>query len=301
MKDNSIMANPIVQQAQTQITDLIDLLRKGTITPVQLARQLEEIKTAIGQIDDGAAQAPAASASIPANVQEVMEDNAEFLKIAVHELRIPMTSIRGYADMLNNPSMGALSDMQNQMLQVIRANSKRMESLLTDMSIVNKLRAGMLHPNNKMDTFKNIALMADKKARPVADELRRELVFNIPDGLPLLNTDGENLSLALFKLIENGLRYSPENTGRVVISARGEGSRLSVEIEDNGIGMTPEELAQLGTLYFRSDSEVVRAHKGSGLGIPIVYGIIAMLEGTIDVESAPDQGTRFTITLKGLT
>jgi signal transduction histidine kinase len=301
MKDNSIMANPIVQQAQTQITDLIDLLRKGTITPVQLARQLEEIKTAIGQIDDGAAQAPAASASIPANVQEVMEDNAEFLKIAVHELRIPMTSIRGYADMLNNPSMGALSDMQNQMLQVIRANSKRMESLLTDMSIVNKLRAGMLHPNNKMDTFKNIALMADKKARPVADELKRELVFNIPDGLPLLNTDGENLSLALFKLIENGLRYSPENTGRVVISARGEGSRLSVEIEDNGIGMTPEELAQLGTLYFRSDSEVVRAHKGSGLGIPIVYGIIAMLEGTIDVESAPDQGTRFTITLKGLT
>jgi len=295
------MANPIVQQAQTQITDLIDLLRKGTITPVQLARQLEEIKTAIGQIDDGAAQAPAASASIPANVQEVMEDNAEFLKIAVHELRIPMTSIRGYADMLNNPSMGALSDMQNQMLQVIRANSKRMESLLTDMSIVNKLRAGMLHPNNKMDTFKNIALMADKKARPVADELKRELVFNIPDGLPLLNTDGENLSLALFKLIENGLRYSPENTGRVVISARGEGSRLSVEIEDNGIGMTPEELAQLGTLYFRSDSEVVRAHKGSGLGIPIVYGIIAMLEGTIDVESAPDQGTRFTITLKGLT
>jgi signal transduction histidine kinase len=295
------MANPIVQQAQTQITDLIDLLRKGTITPIQLARQLEEVKTALGLIDDGTAQASTARVSIPANVQEVMEDNAEFLKIAVHELRIPMTSIRGYADMLNNPSMGTLSDMQNQMLQVIRANSKRMESLLTDMSIVNKLRAGMLHPNNKMDTFKNIALMADKKARPVAEELKRDLIFNIPDGLPLLNTDGENLSVALFKLIENGLRYSPENTGRVAISARGEGSRLSIGIEDNGIGMTPEELAQLGTLYFRSDSEVVRGYKGSGLGIPIAYGIIAMLEGTIDVESAPDQGTRFTIALKGLT
>jgi signal transduction histidine kinase len=76
---------------------------------------------------------------------------------------------------------------------------------------------------------------------------------------------------------------------------------LVVTISDNGIGMTPEDLEKLGTLFFRSDHDTVRNHKGSGLGIPIAYGIIEALGGSIDVESTLDEGTTFTIRLKGMT
>jgi two-component system sporulation sensor kinase B len=71
-------------------------------------------------------------------------------------------------------------------------------------------------------------------------------------------------------------------------------------VQDNGIGMTPEEIAQLGTIYFRSENELVRSYKGSGLGIPVAYGIIRLLDGTIEVQSEKDKGTTFTVTLTGM-
>jgi signal transduction histidine kinase len=79
------------------------------------------------------------------------------------------------------------------------------------------------------------------------------------------------------------------------------GDKLLIHVQDNGIGMTPEEIEQLGTLYFRADHDHVREYKGSGLGIPIAFGIIEKMGGTVRVESAPDQGTTFTITFKGMT
>ena len=105
-----------------------------------------------------------------------------------------MTSIRGYSDMLR--SMGALNDMQKQFVETIRTNSRRMEGLLTDVSDTAKIKAGALRTNLKMDMFKNIAMMVEKQAQPVTEELGRKLTFDIPQGLPILNVDGELLAKA---------------------------------------------------------------------------------------------------------
>jgi len=295
------MTSPALQEAQNQLNALIEAARKGAIIPVRLTGQLEEVGTLLTKAEEEQ-KAAENTQKPPADVETVMHDNTEFLKIAVHELRTPMTSIRGYSDMLSNPGMaGVLSDMQNQLLQVIRTNSKRMESLLSDMSYINKIRGDALRPNAKMDMFKNIALMAEKQTRPIVEELNRQLEFDIPQGLPLMMTDGELLSLALTKLIENGLRYSPEGDGKVTVKGTADGNNLVVTVSDNGVGMTPEEIAQLGTLYFRSDHDAIRAYKGSGLGIPIVYGVVKILGGEITVTSLPDQGTVFTLQFQGMT
>jgi len=295
------MTSPALQEAQDQLNALIEAARKGAIIPVRLTGQLEEVGTLLTKAEEEQ-KAAENTQKPPADVETVMHDNTEFLKTAVHELRTPMTSIRGYSDMLSNPGMaGVLSDMQNQLLQVIRTNSKRMESLLSDMSYINKIRGDALRPNAKMDMFKNIALMAEKQTRPIVEELNRQLEFDIPQGLPLMMTDGELLSLALTKLIENGLRYSPEGDGKVTVKGTADGNNLVVTVSDNGVGMTPEEIAQLGTLYFRSDHDAIRAYKGSGLGIPIVYGVVKILGGEITVTSLPDQGTVFTLQFQGMT
>ncbi|MBC7869522.1 MAG: HAMP domain-containing histidine kinase [Chitinophagaceae bacterium] len=296
-----MMTSPALQEAQDQLNALIEAARKGAIIPVRLTGQLEAIATFLVQAAEEQKTADA-TPKPSGDVETVMHDNTEFLKTAVHELRTPMTSIRGYSDMLSNPGMaGALSEMQNQLLQVIRTNSKRMEGLLADMSYINKIRGDALRPNAKMDMFKNIALMAEKQTRPIAEELNRQLEFDIPQGLPLMTTDGELLSLALTKLIENGLRYSPEGEGKVIVKGATEGNNLIVTVSDNGVGITPDEIAQLGTLYFRSDHDAIRAYKGSGLGIPIVYGVVKILDGEINVTSEPDQGTVFTLKFHGMT
>lgn len=293
-----------LEQAQTQLNELIEAAKKGMIIPVRLTGQLEAIAVLLDQSkeEQAAAAKKAAEAAVPGDAKSVLEDNAEFFKHAIHELRTPMTSIRGYADMMNNPGMvGEMTEMQTQLLQVIRSNSRRMESLLSDMSYINKIRAGMLNINPKMDTFKNIAMMVEKKTAPLAEELKRQIEFDVPSGLPLLTTDGELLSHAMFKLIENGLRYSAEGEGKVTVRGEGVGSTLIVTITDNGIGMTPGELSKLGTIFFRSDNDLVRSYKGSGLGVPIAYGIIEGLDGTVAVESEQGKGTTFTIKLKGMT
>ncbi len=172
---------------------------------------------------------------------------------------------------------------------------------MIDVSTVNKLRKGTLKVSPKMDMFKNIAMRLEKDMTPLAQELGRSLTFDVPSGLPILNIDSDLLVQALSKLIENGLRYSAAESGQVTVSGSADGSRLVIEIADNGIGMTPEEMAKLGTIYFRSDNDTVREHKGSGLGIPIAYGLIEKLGGDISVHSAPGEGTRFTVSLPGMT
>jgi cell cycle sensor histidine kinase DivJ len=173
-----------------------------------------------------------------------------------------------------------------------------------------KLKAGVLRTSVKMDMFKNIAQMVEKQAQPLTEELGRKLTLDIPQGLPILNVDGDLLAKALYKLVENGLRYSgappaddsegETSAGEVIIRGAGDGSNLIITVSDNGIGMTPEELDRLGSIYFRSENEYVRSYKGSGLGIPVAYGIIHLLGGTITVISTPGVGTTFTITLTGM-
>ncbi|MGQ9888585.1 MAG: sensor histidine kinase [Aggregatilineales bacterium] len=279
-------------RARRLVDELLEAARRGAIVPARLPGQLEAIAAALSE----ASAAPAAP--LPEQA-DYLREQAVFISTAVHELRIPMTSIRGYADMLNTPSMGELNPMQRQFLDVIRANARRMEGLLTDVSDLSKLRGGTLRVNPKMDTFKNIAMRVENAMQPLAAELGRTLTFDIPQGLPLLNLDGDLLAKALNKLVENALRYTRDD-GQVTLSASGAGDQLQVRVVDNGIGMTPDELAQLGTPYFRSENEYVRTYKGSGLGIPIAYGIIALLGGSLQVESQPGQGTAFTIVLPGM-
>ncbi len=297
------MSSKAFKEAQEQLTKLLEDARTGAIIPIRLPRQIEEIDTLLQTAAAEHQEEIVTLKNAPGgDAGAVILENAEFLKIAVHELRNPMTSIRGYTDMLNNPSMGGgeLSEMQKQLLDVVRANARRMEGLLSDISYINKIQANILPVKEKMDLYKNIAMMAEKKAAPIAEELNRQLVFETPEGLPILNIDGDHLSHAMTKLIENGLRYSPEGTGKVIVRASKEDSSLVIHVEDNGVGITEDELSHLGELFFRSDNDVVRAYKGSGLGIPIAYGLIELINGKIDVTSIPESGTHFTITLAGM-
>ena len=288
-------------QARAALDDLLEAARTGQIIPIRLPGQIEAIAEQLSNAQEQHQEALADAkrqAAVPGDMGAYMEEEAYFVGHAVHELRTPMTSIRGYTDMLG--SMGELNDMQKQFLGVVKTNVKRMEGLLADVSYMNKIRKDTLKIDEKMDLFKNIALRVEKAMQPVAEELKRKLVFDIPDGLPLLTTDGDMLALAINKLVENGLRYSEEETGQVTVKGAAEGSTLVITVTDNGIGMSDEDLTHLGEIYFRSDNDHVRQFKGSGLGIPIAYGLVEKLGGTIDVESTVGEGTTFTIKIKGM-
>jgi two-component system sensor histidine kinase BaeS len=137
--------------------------------------------------------------------------------------------------------------------------------------------------------------------QPIVEATGRTLTFDLPQGLPLLNTDGELMAKAIGKLVENGLRYHDEGSrGGVQVSGQADGTTLVITIRDDGIGIAPDDFAQLGTIYFRANDDRVRAWKGSGLGVPIAYGIIRLLGGTVSAESTFGSGTIFSIRLPGM-
>lgn len=288
-----------LETAKAKITELLEAAKAGAIIPIRLPAQIEEIAQLVNQAEEehSAEIREAKAQAGPVDMQEYMQEEAAFVGHAVHELNTPLTSIKGYGDMLG--SMGELNDMQKQFLDVMKTNTKRMQTLLSDFRYLNKVRKGVLKPEPKMDMFKNISMKLEKELTPLADELNRKLEFDVPSGLPYINVDTHLLGIAVTKLVENALRYSkPE--GVVTIRGAGEDGDLVMQIIDEGIGMSEDELAQLGTVYFRSDRDEVREYKGSGLGIPLAYGLIELVGGKVDVQTKLDKGTTFTVRVKGM-
>jgi signal transduction histidine kinase len=291
-----------IDELKTTLAQLLSDAETGNIIPISLPRQIAAIQQQIFDTEKEYAEEIEELKSRPTgDAGEIITENAAFMKTAIHELRTPMTSIRGYGDMLANQSMsGELNEMQSELLKVVRSNSKRMEALLSDMSYINKLRGGIMAVSKQMNMFKNIAMMAEKNNRHLAEELNRQLEFDIPQGLPILTTDGDLMAHAMSKLIENGLRYSAEGEGKVTVRGDKQDNTLLVIIEDNGCGITEEEMTHLGELFFRSDNETVLKYKGSGLGVYIAYGLVDIIGGRHEVKSTPGGGTTFTLFFDGM-
>lgn len=223
----------------------------------------------------------------------------KFVSIMVHEIRKPMTSIRGYADMMDKRLVGELNEMQGQFIATIRRNVISMEKLVSDLSDYTKMRTGRIKAESKMDMAKNILLAVEKETKELAAEHKHELVFEIPDGLPILNLDGNRAKQALIKLVENAIKYTPEG-GHIIVRAQPVEGGLEIVVKDNGVGMTAEELARLGELWFRGDDELVTSTKGYGLGIPIVLECLRLAGGRLFYESEKGVGSTFGVFLPGM-
>ena len=282
--------NPL-QDARQLVADLRQQVDGGLMGRLDTLDQLLETSQRRGEGAD-------AEALRQQNAQ-LIEMNAQFVSVMVHEIRVPMTSIRGYSDMLGKNLVGPLNEMQTQFVEIIRSNVIRMEHLVSDISDISKLRSGRLRLDSKMDMYKNIAMQVEKDTAELVTKLGHTLTFETPSGLPLLNLDGARLGQALTKLVVNALQYTPEG-GQITIRAEGVDGRLRVSVIDNGIGMSAEDQTHIGELFWRADSEHVRTFKGHGLGLPIAMGLIAQMGGEFFYTSEDGKGSTFGFVVPGM-
>jgi signal transduction histidine kinase len=234
-------------------------------------------------------------------LDSLIDSTASFNSLMVHEIRKPMTSIRGYADMLSKPGMiGPMNDMQQQFIDTIRNNVIRMEGLVSDISDISKLNSGRLKLDSKMTTFGQIIMEVQKAVEPLVAEFQQNMTWEIPQGLPILNADSKQLAKVLTNLVKNAIQYTPKGGNITVKAERRDGNVLYVAVTDTGIGMKPEEIARLGEVFYRADHELVTSQKGYGLGIPVVKGFLALMDSELACESQPDKGSTFSFTLTGI-
>jgi signal transduction histidine kinase len=182
--------------------------------------------------------------------------------------------------------------MRTEFLERMERQSDRLLRLVENLLTASNLE------NNQLPITIGRVLFEDL-VREVVEGLATEasrVQVNIPDDLPVLTTDRQVLSRVLQNLVDNALKYSPDGSP-CEIEARGESERLVFWVRDYGIGIPPDEKPRIFDRFYQVDSSSTRTFRGAGLGLSLVQDLLEHLGGTIEVDSVPGEGSRFTVTL----
>jgi PAS domain S-box-containing protein len=229
---------------------------------------------------------------------EVEADRAktEFVSMVSHELRKPMTSIKGYADLLLMGSVGPLTDGQERFLSIVRSNVDRLTTLVNDLLDISRIESGRLElspePIDVSETVADVAASIEARAEEKGIDLRLE----VPPDLPTVRADPDRVAQILNNLVGNACQYTPSG-GNVVVSAETTDGMLELTVRDTGIGISAEDRRKVFDRFFRADNPDVQSTSGTGLGLPIVKSLVGLHGGEIWVESEPGEGSAFTFTL----
>ncbi len=280
------------------------LLQAARVRVSQLAGlDQAALRTALTELDDLLRQAEqrgegASADELRHQLHTTLDQSATFTSTMVHELRKPMTSIRGYSDMLAKKMVGDLTPMQQQFIDTIRTNIIRMEWLVSDISDMNKLAVGRLKLERKPYSLEQIFGEAKKDVDPYVTEYGHTLLIDAAPGLPPLNIDGKQVTKIVIHLLRNAIFYTPKG-GHIALTATAEDGGVRISVRDTGIGMKPEEVARLGEPFYRADHELVFNQKGYGLGIPVTMGLLGLMGSRLDIQTAPNAGSTFSFALRG--
>ena len=248
------------------------------------------------------------NAQLYAEITRANQSKNEFVSFVAHELKNPLSVIRGYSDAMLGSMAAAMSDQQRHMfITTIRSTADRMTTLVSDLNDVTKLETNNMRMQIKPMDFRQVIDETVNPFRKAITEKGQTIDIDIEEDLPLVNGDVERLIQVLTNLVSNAHKYTKQG-GAITVGAAVDTSlrdkkgrplpaMLHIRVSDNGIGMSEDDLAKLFKPYFRSENEDARAQPGTGLGLTITQGIIRQHGGNIWAESTIGVGTTFHFTL----
>ncbi len=222
-------------------------------------------------------------------LKQIDKDKEEFAAMISHELKTPLIPISGYAELFLDGSLGNLTEVQREKMQVIYENSIRLTTLIQDILDVRRIELGMLKIDKREASIKEIAILSLEIFRPLADQNDIMLENNVDD---IMVTCDPNRILQVFSnIISNAIKFVPTQHGTISINSRIENGLVVVSISDNGIGIPKDSQGDLFKKFYQVDKSLTRKSGGTGLGLAISRGIIESHGGKIWVESEEGKGT----------
>jgi cell cycle sensor histidine kinase DivJ len=222
---------------------------------------------------------------------------SRFLAAVSHELRTPLNAIIGFSDMLLHETFGGFTDpRQKEYARLIRESGHHLLSVVNCILDVSKIESGAYPIHSEPFVFAEAVEMCRSMMAHQADAKGVALEARLDAGIGEIQGDRRAVQQILINLVSNAVKFTPEG-GRVSISGRRLGSQLHFWVSDTGIGIAEEDLARLGEPFMQVQNDYTRRYDGTGLGLSLVKGLVALHEGTMSVESAPGQGTTVTISV----
>lgn len=273
----SILAVPLIRRGQ--VIGALEVLNKKGDRP--FTDEDIEIMTTL-----------AAQAAVAIENARLFEQS-DLISEVVHELRTPMTSIIGYAKMLNMP--GIPDDSKAKFVETIYREASRLGKMVNDFLEWSRLESGRIRLEDKPVDMAQLIQDTVTVVTPQAQERGITVNYQVPDEPIIVNGDEARLKQVLLNLASNGIKYNKDN-GTLDIIAQIQDGKLAVAVRDTGLGIPPESMDKLFQRFYRvpGTEHIVR---GTGLGLNITKSLVEAHGGQVSVESVVGEGTTFTITL----
>ncbi len=325
--DVSTDARYIAAAPTTKSQLSVPIKREGSVIGVMNLESSKPDAFGILQLDTATRLADHAAIAITnaqlyQEVKRANDAKSEFVSIVSHELKTPMTSMKGYTDLLAKGMAGPISDMQAQFLNTIRSNVERMSTLVNDLLEISRIETGRLKLEIKPVELDNVIDETLRTTRGQIEEKQQSIELSLPEGLPPIMGDKARLIQVLTNLISNAYKYTP-NGGHInikvtqqkeiqppyTLSGRMPASKpdpnvppnpagyLVCAVQDSGVGIAPDDQQKLFTKFFRSGDPAVRDVPGTGLGLSITRSLIELQRGAIWVDSELGKGSTFAFSM----
>ena len=230
--------------------------------------------------------------------EKLLRNQYEFVRVVTHDLRSPLTSMHGFASMLEGGTAGELNEKQLHYISKVVAGTTQLASLIENIA-----DAGRFDPETGFYEMERMPIDPNDIVRKVTsnyilptEKSELKLRVSTSDQVPIINADSNMIERATMNLVDNAIKYTP-NGGDIVVGARVEHGRLVIFVQDTGYGISQENLKKLFQRHVRLRRPEHKLIKGSGLGLFIVRSVALRHGGDAFVQSVEGQGSTFGISL----
>jgi len=295
----------VMPGAHTQI--VIPIRREADVIGLLLLESVSDSQQDVAFLNRLSDQAAIAisNAQLYAEVQQANDAKSEFVSFVAHELKNPMTSIKGYTELLAAGAVGPINEMQTNFLHTIRSNVERMSTLVSDLNDNSKIEAGRLRLDYKAVDLSEVVDEVFRSTNRQIEDKKQEIQLQVQKSLPPVWADSTRVSQVLVNLVSNAHKYTQES-GTIIVGAEmssnqwdpeGAAQVVHIWVKDNGIGITQEDQQKIFSKFFRSDDQKAREAPGTGLGLNITKSLVEMQGGKIWFNSEFRKGTTFHFTV----
>ncbi|HET7230736.1 MAG TPA: HAMP domain-containing sensor histidine kinase [Longimicrobium sp.] len=284
----------------------------GTLMTRALLRPIEELRRGMSHVAEGDFDP---NVHVPANRTDEIGDlsrsfhtmteqlaeldrlKAEFVSVASHEIKTPLSVIRGYVSLLADGIYGAVSDTQKKTLEAVSDQVDRLTRLVHRLLDISRFEAGGGRLELRRINVRDFLTELTEGFKVLAFQNGIDFTVNVADDTPVnIEGDADRLNEVLGNILSNAFKFTPRE-GRIALDARREGAGMRVEVSDSGVGIPPDKLPRIFEKFYQVENPAQPRHVGSGLGLAIAREIVEAHGGTIGADSQPGEGTRFTVLL----
>ena len=225
---------------------------------------------------------------------QIDKAKTEFVSLASHQLRTPLSAINWYAEMLLAGDAGELNDEQRQYLDEVYKGNQRMVDLVNSLLNVSRIELGTLAIEPEPVNFIHLSDSVLNELKSKIKEKKLKIIKNYNQNIPEVSADPKLMRIVFQNLLSNAVKYTPEN-GKINISVDKDENNILIQVKDSGYGIPKMQQDKIFTKLFRADNVREKDTEGTGLGLYIVKAIIDSAQGKVWFESQEKKGTTFYI------